>query len=79
MASSTKTTVYLDADDYARLQRMARERGTSAALLVREAIAEYTARQPRPRKPASIGIGRSGRTDLGTNAEKHLKGFGKER
>ena len=77
--ATTKTTIYLDAVDYQQLQRMARERGTSAALLVREAIAEYTASRAKPRKPKSIGMGGSGRPDLGTSAEKLLKGFGRDR
>ena len=76
---ATKTTVYLDPADYENLRRMARERGTSAALLIREAIAEYTASRAQPRKPASVAMGRSGRNDLGSNAEKYLKGFGRSK
>ena len=74
--ATTKTTLYLDTDDYQRLQKLARERGQSAALLVREAIAEYTALHAKAAKPRSIGMGRSGRRDVGSHAEKHLKGFG---
>jgi predicted transcriptional regulator len=74
--ATTKTTIYLDADDYQRLQKLARERGQSAALLVREAIAEYTAARVKVTKPKSVGMGRSGRTDVGSRAEQHLKGFG---
>src|SRR5690606_32551336 len=37
--ATRKTTVYLDAGDYAALQKLAKERNTSAAMLVREAIA----------------------------------------
>jgi predicted transcriptional regulator len=41
MSESTKTTVYLDADDYRCLKALARAQGGSAAELVREAVAEY--------------------------------------
>jgi predicted transcriptional regulator len=76
--ATSKTTLYLDADEYRQLQRLARERGTSAALLIREAVAEYTARNIKTRRPRSIGMGRSGRATLGADAEKLLKGFGSE-
>jgi predicted transcriptional regulator len=45
MSESTKTTVYLDADDYRRLKALARAQGGSAAELVREAVAEYVRRR----------------------------------
>ena len=76
--NNTKTTVYLDPLDYQQLQRLARERGTSAAFLVREAVAEYAAKHVKSRRPRSMGMGRSGRKDLGANAEKYLKGLGND-
>lgn len=80
MAKATqKTTVYLDADDYRRLKALARATHRKPAHLLREAVAEYTARQ-RPRHRArSIGMGNSGRDDLSERAEDLLKGFGRRR
>ena len=56
----TKTTVYLDPAEYARLRRLAEARGVSAAALIREAVAEYAARQDTGPMPRSLGLGRSG-------------------
>lgn len=76
MTDVTKTTVYLDTDAYRRLKRLAREEGRSAAELVREAVAEYAERHAARPAPRSIGSIRSGRGDLGENAEDYLGGFG---
>jgi hypothetical protein len=75
---ATKTTVYLDTDDYRRLQRLARDQGRRAAELVREAVAEYARRHDVTRVPRSLGAGRSGRPDLGERAESLLGGMGGE-
>jgi predicted transcriptional regulator len=75
-SDTTKTTVYVGTDEYTQLRKLARARGTSTAMLVREAIAEYVARAPRGRRPKSLGMGRSGDGRLAENAEKHLRGFG---
>ncbi len=45
-----RTTIYLDAKDMKRLERLAREDGTKAAYLVRKAIREYLERQESTRK-----------------------------
>ncbi|MBI2833889.1 MAG: CopG family transcriptional regulator [Acidobacteria bacterium] len=79
MARTQKTTVYLDVTEYQRLRRIARARGCAPALLVREAVAEYTARHGTRRKPRSIGAFASGRTDLGERAEELLAGMGRSR
>ena len=76
--SKQKTTVYLGADDYRQLKALARDRGVGTASLVREAVAEYTVRHVRRRRPRSIGVGASVRRDLGRNAEDLLKGFGRK-
>ena len=44
MDETLKTTVYLGAADYRRLKGLGRSRGTKAAALVREAVAEYVER-----------------------------------
>jgi len=78
MPHTTKTTVYLDADSYRRLQAVAARTGRPTAELVREAVAEY-ARRHTVGRVRSLGAGRSGRTDLGSRAEELLKGMGKSR
>ena len=75
--SVQKTTVYLAVEDYRRLKALARSRNQKPASLVREAVAEYTARQRPRRQPRSIGAGDSGRGDLSEKAERLLKGFGR--
>lgn len=67
-----KTTVYLVASDYRRLKAMARSEGRSAADLVREAVALYVARKGTGARPASVGLGRSGRGDLSERTEELL-------
>jgi predicted transcriptional regulator len=78
MSESSKTTVYLDANDYRRLKALAKSKGSTAAALVREAVAVYVARrQPRIR-PSSIGAGRSRRGDLSARADELLVGMGRD-
>lgn len=79
MSEGQKTTLYLDADDYRRLQGLARARGVSTASLVREAVAEYAARHAPRQRPRSLGRFRSGRTDLSERAEELLNGFGRSK
>ena len=79
MSTSAKTTVYLDGNDYESLKRLARLRGQSAAMLVREAVARYVANPSGGAGPASIGTGRSGRADLSDRAESLLEGMGRRK
>lgn len=72
-----KTTVYLPAGDYRRLQALARAQGTSAASMVRDAVSEYAARHHPRSKPRSLGIAHSGHGDLSERAEELLGGLGK--
>jgi hypothetical protein len=74
-----KTTVYMDEETYRRLKQIARARRRPPAEMVREAVAEYTARHFRRRKPRSVGAFKSGRRDLGQRAEALLDGFGEDR
>ena len=74
-----KTTVYLGADDYRQLKALARSRGCAPAMLVREAVAEYTARYAPRRMPKSIGAGRSRTGHVAERAEELLEGMGKRR
>ncbi len=71
-----KTTVYLDEGDYLRLKAIARIQGRQPAELLREAVAEYTSRHAKRRRPRSIGLGRSGRGDVSERAEDLLAGMG---
>jgi len=76
MYRPTKTTVYLDGDDYRRLQRLARKAGRKTAELVREAVAEYARRLAPATRPRSLGAGRSRRKNLSERAEELLGGMG---
>ena len=78
MSKSIKTTVYLDAADYRRLQAVAKAEGRSAAELVREAVALF-ARGRACAMPSSIALGRSGRGDLSEDVELLLDGMGRDR
>ena len=78
MSESIKTTVYLDAADYRRLQAVAKAEGRSAAELVREAVALY-ARGRAHAIPSSIAVGRSGRGNLSEDTELLLDGMGRDR
>jgi predicted transcriptional regulator len=56
-----RTTISLPPELHKRLRRLAAERGTSMAELIREAIEEKAASE-RPR-PRSLGAGASGHAD----------------
>ena len=74
-----KTTVYMDAETYRKLKQLARAEGRAPAEMVREAVAEYTARRMPKRKTRSVGAFKSGRKDLGSRAEELLAGLGEEK
>ena len=76
MDDTTKTTLYLDAEDYRRLKALAKAEGRPAADMVREAVALYVASRALPARPSSIASGRSGRRDLSERAEQLLDGMG---
>jgi len=61
-----RTTIVAPDDLLERLRRMAAERGTSMADLIREAL-EDKVRTHRPR-PRSLGMGASGRSDTAQRA-----------
>ena len=73
-----KTTVYLNATDYRKLKSLAADQRRSAAELVREAVAEYTARASERQWPRSIGMGDSGDPHFAERYEDYLDGFGTE-
>ena len=52
--------------------------GRAAAELVREAVAEYTARASERQWPRSIGMGDSGDPHFAERYEDYLDGFGAE-
>lgn len=61
-----RTTISIDDPLLRGLHRMAAERGTSVAAIVREAVEEKLASfRPRPR---SLGVGASGHTDTARRA-----------
>lgn len=77
--TTTKTTIYLDAEDYRRLKALAARDGRTAADLVREAVAEYAARRAPRKLPRSLAMGNSGRGDISSRDEDYLKGMGEQR
>lgn len=76
MPDNAKTTVYLDDADYRRLKTLAGAQGRPAAALVREAVALYVAERAGVARPTSIGVARSGRSDLSESVDELLDGFG---
>jgi len=76
MARALKTTMYLDPEEYERIKDIARLEGRLPAELFREALAQYVARKGTVRRPKSIGVGHSGKRNVGARAEQLLKGFG---
>jgi predicted transcriptional regulator len=73
---TTKTTVYLPAAEYRRLQALARAEGRPTAELIREAVVEYASRRAGQKRPRSLGAFRSGHGSVSEDAEKLLEGFG---
>jgi hypothetical protein len=71
-----RTTVFLDEALLRRTRTYARRHGKSFAQAVREALAEYVARQsPRPRGfPSVAGAFDSGHTDTAERHEEILAG-----
>jgi metal-responsive CopG/Arc/MetJ family transcriptional regulator len=76
MASMRKTTMYLDDELYQRVKALAQARGATQALVIRDAIAAYVAHDRGA--PRSVGMGRSGSSDLSERAEELLAGMGDE-
>jgi predicted transcriptional regulator len=72
MPRHQKTTVYLDREDYNRLKAIARARRCPPAQLVREAVAQYAAREHAQPVARSIGAGNSRRRNLSERAEALL-------
>jgi hypothetical protein len=75
MKRPQKTTVYLEEADYRALKAIARAKGRTTAALVREAVAEYAARERPRRVPRSLGAGRSRSGDISERAEELLAGL----
>ncbi len=71
-----KTTVYLPASDYRRLQALAEREGRSTAELLREAVTAYAREKLKGTRPRSIGAARSGQPDLAARTDELLSGLG---
>lgn len=71
-----KTTVYLGDQVVQRLRGLARLQGRSQAELIREALQRFVEGESASlERPVPVGVGRfrSGRSDIGTQAEKLLR------
>jgi hypothetical protein len=78
MARRHKTTVYLDEPVLRAVKRVARERGTSEALVIREALATYVRKEPQ-RLPRFVGMVKDGPPDLAEKVDEYLaQGFGRD-
>jgi len=64
-----KTMIYLPETDHERLQRVARERGTSLAGVIREAVVRYLDEQPTRPRPRFIGCAAG---PVGDNASERV-------
>lgn len=72
-----KTSIYLSADDDARLERIARSEGRSRADVIRTAITAYEAEVVPDREFECAGIGRGpGDSAADLTEETLLEGFG---
>jgi predicted DNA-binding protein len=72
-----KTSVYLTEGEVARLERLARQEGSSQASIIRKAITSYV---PAPRRDRNFAMAASGDGPGGSIAdvpeEEYLEGFG---
>ena len=75
--SMKKTSLYIDPEVDAALSRIAAQRGISKAELIRRALRDVAASEPRPQLTA-IGVGR-GPGNVSSDVDRHLDetGFGK--
>jgi hypothetical protein len=69
-----KMSIYLDPRVDRELARLAAEKGTSKAALIRAVLAEAAGVRPMPK---GIGI-IDGPGDLASNMDKYLEGFGED-
>ena len=68
-----RTSIFLDEKTLRRLQKLADRRGTSFAMLVREALAEYVVRPPgRAAVPSVAGRFASGASDTSERVDELL-------
>lgn len=74
--SKVKTTVYLDAADYQRLKRLADTEGSSAAELIRVAVARYLEVSTSSAWPSWVGSVSSGDPEWAERTAERLDGFG---
>ena len=75
MARMQRTQVYLEPELAQSLDRLAGQRGTSRAELIREAARQLVAQQETPEEDSIlglIGIGRSGRSDVSERHDDYL-------
>lgn len=69
-----KTTLYLPEDLKRALERSARSRGCSEAVIVREALRQFTSNQPAPRPRLPLFTSKRG--NLAEHVDEALRGFG---
>jgi predicted DNA-binding protein len=67
-----KTSVYLGDDEIERLDRLARQEGTSQAEVIRRAISTYTPRRSRDRDFSLARVARGSGTSVADLSEQEL-------
>jgi metal-responsive CopG/Arc/MetJ family transcriptional regulator len=75
VARMQRTQIYLEPELAQSLDRLAGQRGTSRAELIREAARQLPAQQETPEEDSIlglIGIGRSGRSDVSERHDDYL-------
>ena len=75
VARMQRTQIYLEPELAQSLDRLAGQRGTSRAELIREAARQLLAQQETPEEDSIlglIGIGRSGRSDVSERHDGYL-------
>jgi len=78
-----RTQIYLDEDVDERLRRTARQRGQSAAALIRDAVDEFLAREAAASLAsdpweAFVGVAGGTDTDVSVNHDAYLYGMSKD-
>ena len=73
-----KTTVYLEPWLDRDLRLIAEAEGKSKAEVIREALAARATEMPPQPRIKAIGIMDGGPTDIATNFDRYLEGFGED-
>ncbi len=71
-----RTSILLEKDVMLKLKNLAKISNRSTSFIIREAVTEYVAKKAPKKEISIIGIGNSGGSDIASEKEEYLKGFG---